>query len=87
MYIYIYIHIHRAYIYIYIYICTTEVISMSVYDATIVPQRQRNVLTCFNEKQKVQIKALKMETFSIHPPHLANPYFRNCDQHKSNSFV
>ena len=39
---------------------------MSVCDATIVPQRQRNVLTCFNEK--VQIKNVKMETFSIHPP-------------------
>ena len=39
---------------------------MSVYDANIVRQRQRNVLTCFNEK--VQIKTVKMETFSIHPP-------------------
>ena len=39
---------------------------MSIYDAAIVPQRQRNVLICFNEK--VQIKNVKMETFSIHPP-------------------
>ena len=39
---------------------------MFLYDATIVPQRQRNVLTCFNGK--VQIKTVKMETFSIHPP-------------------
>ena len=39
---------------------------MSVCDATIVPQRQRNVLTCFNEK--VQIKNVKMETLSICPP-------------------
>ena len=39
---------------------------MSAYDATIVPQRQRNVLTCFNEK--VHIKTVKMETFSIQPP-------------------
>ena len=39
---------------------------MSIYDVAIVPQRQRNVLTCFNEK--VQIKNVKMETFSIHPP-------------------
>ena len=46
---------------------------MSVYDATIVPQRQRNVLTCFNEKQKVQIKTVKMENFSIHPPTWPTP--------------
>ena len=39
---------------------------MSVYDATIVPQRQGSVLTCFNEK--VRIKNVKIETFSIHPP-------------------
>ena len=39
---------------------------MSVYDATIVPQRRRNVSTCFNKK--VQIKTVKVETFSIHPP-------------------
>ena len=39
---------------------------MSVYDGNIVPQRQRNVLTCFNEK--VQIKNVKMETLSISPP-------------------
>ena len=39
---------------------------MSVYDATILPQRQRSVLTCSNEK--VQIKTFKMETFSVHLP-------------------
>ena len=36
---------------------------MSVYDVTIVPERQINVITCFNEK--VQIKNVKMETLSI----------------------
>ena len=39
---------------------------MFVYDGNIVPQRQRNVLTCFNEKG--QIKNVKMETLSISPP-------------------
>ena len=39
---------------------------MSVYDATIVSQRVRNVLTCFNEK--VQTKNVKMETLAIFPP-------------------
>ena len=29
-------------------------------------QRERNALTCFNEK--VQINIIKMETFSFHPP-------------------
>ena len=32
----------------------------------IVLQRERNALTCFNEK--VQITNFKIETFSIHPP-------------------
>ena len=32
----------------------------------IVSQRERNDLTCFNEK--VQINNIKMETFSFHPP-------------------
>ena len=32
----------------------------------IVSQRERNALTCFNEK--VQINNIKMETFSIRPP-------------------
>ena len=45
---------------------------MSVYDVTIVPQRQRNVLTCFNEK--VQIKTVKMETFLYPSTHLGSPY-------------
>ena len=36
---------------------------MSVYDATIVSQRVRNALTCFNEK--VRVKNVKMEAFSI----------------------
>ena len=51
-----------------------DVISISAYDATIVWQKERHALTCFNEK--VQIKNVKMETFSIRP----------CDQHKSNNF-
>ena len=65
---------------------------MSVYDVTIVPERQINVLTCFNEK--VQIKNVKMETLSIYPPPPSSPptwpapgYFRNCNQHKPNNFV
>ena len=50
--IYIYIHIYTyIYIYIYIYIYTPQDInSISVYDATIVSQRERNALICFNEK-------------------------------------
>ena len=36
-------------------------------------QRERNALTCFNEK------------LQIHLP--ASPYFSNCDQHKPNKFV
>ena len=38
-----------VYIYIYIYI-PQHVILISVYDATIVLKRERNTLTCFNEK-------------------------------------
>ena len=39
---------------------------MSVYDATIVWQKERHALTCFNEK--VQIKNVKMETCDQHKP-------------------
>ena len=39
---------------------------MCVYDATIMPQRERNSLTCSNEK--VQIKNIKIETVSMGPP-------------------
>ena len=49
---------------------------MSVYDVIIVPERQINVLTCFNEK--VQIKNVKMETLSVSPPplpsYMASPW-------------
>ena len=38
---------------------------MSIYDVTIVSQRVKNVLTCFNEI--VQVKNVKMETFPIFP--------------------
>ena len=40
-------------------------ITMSVYDDTIVSQRARDVLTYFNEK--VQIKNVEMETLPICP--------------------
>ena len=43
-------YILYIYIYIYIHISTQDVISISVYDATIVSQWDRNTLTCFNEK-------------------------------------
>ena len=45
---------------------TQDVIKMSVYDATIVSQMVRNVLTSFNGK--VQNEKVKMETFPIPPP-------------------
>ena len=47
-------------------------------------QRERNALTCFNEK--VQNNNVKMETFPFHPP-ACLPLFSNCDQHKTNKFV
>ena len=43
-----------------------DVISIYAYDATVVSQRERNALTCFNEK--VYIKNVKMKTFCIRPP-------------------
>ena len=45
--------------------------NFNVYDATIVSQRERNALTCFNEK--VQFKNVKMEPFSIRLPAFASP--------------
>ena len=36
---------------------------MSAYDVTIVPQRERNISTCFNEK--VQIKNVNLATLYV----------------------
>ena len=43
-----------------------DAISVSAYDATTVSQRERNALTCFNEK-KVQIKNVKNGNFHYPP--------------------
>ena len=50
----------------------------------IVSQRERNALTCFNEK--VQINNVKMKTFIYLSTCLPAP-ISNCDQHKPNKFV
>ena len=62
-----------------------DVISISVYDATIMSQRERNALTCFNEKARSKMSKWKLSLSNNLP---ASPYFSNYDDQnlKPNNF-